>query len=135
MSKKKFFFLDFQNVTVSLWVEWGSMISIRESKKSSSMRKDTLRGKFLFSKKNSKFFVFSLKIDIIRWPFRNPSKNENPTKTKNDSIWDSTTVRVFKWRWKCVWNIILIFFAYYQNDSNFFWKKYFSSNCHVFTNT
>ena len=102
------------------------MICIRESKKSSSMRKDTRRDKFLFWQKNSKFFVFSLKIDIIRWPFRNPSKNENPTKTKNVSIWLSTTVRVFKWRWKRVWNIILVFFAYYQNDSKFFWKKIFS---------
>ena len=82
--RQKVFFFDFQNVTVSLWVEWRSMISIRESEKSSSIRKDTRCGKFFCWTKISTFFVFSLKIDIIRWPFGSPSKNENPTKRKND---------------------------------------------------
>ena len=126
MSKKVCFFFDFENVIVSLWEEWESMILIKESEKGWSMRKDTRRGKFLFWTKTFIFFVLTFKTDIIRQSFRNPWKNENPTKSKNESIWDSTMMRAFQWRWKLIWKLFLVFFVYYQNDSKFFWKKIFS---------
>ena len=135
MSKKMCFFFDFENVIVSLWEEWGSMILIKESEKGWSMRKDTRRRKFLFWTKTFIFFVLTFKTDIIRQSFRNPWKNENPTKSKNESIWDSTMMRAFQWRWKLIWKLFLVFFAYYQNDSKVFWKNFFQSKCDVFTNT
>ena len=133
--KKVFFFFDFQNVTVSLWVKLGSMISIRESKKSSSMRKDTLCGKFLFWQK--KFEIFCLQSQNWHNTFT-LQKSFKKWKSNQNEKWLDLTVHHsegVQMKMKTYLEYHFGFFRLLPERLKLFLEKIFSSKCHVFTNT